>query len=166
MRHITLRSLTLSSMSIAALALMGCAGTAEDEDGSYDLVVEDRFGTDYAIAGSKPSCKVNTSFPDSDPKRGKYFVGLTASGNPDVVVSLYVHFLEYTDAPPAGTYANSDPMVDISFSTTFSDDSVAVADNERDLSNTSVTVTDGGDGIRMTLDGGFPGASGYVQCAP
>lgn len=77
-----------------------------------------------------------------------------------------MHFLDYTEPPPAGTYSQSDPGVDVSFSTTFADAEVDVANDERDLSNASVVVTDSGQGIRVELGDMFPGASGYIQCAP
>ena len=155
--------LRLLVFSTLTLAMGGCADNGESP--SYRFVVEDRKGVDYTFEGDKPSCKVNTSFPTGDPKRGKFFVGVFQEVNGNIL-SLYIHFLDYTAAPPAGTYSNSDPKVDVSFSTDFADDEVDVADNERDLSNVSVIVSDDGNGIRVELGPGFPGASGYFQCAP
>lgn len=160
-----MRSFLVLTTTSAALITSGCSGSTDDEKGSYDITIQDRTGAEYAHKGSDPSCKINTSFPESDPRRGKFFVG-ELSNNEESQMSLYVHFLDYTSPPPAGTYLNSDEKVDISFSTTFVNKDVDVTDAQRDLSNASVIVTDAGNGIRIELGPGFPGASGFIQCAP
>ena len=155
-----MRPFTVALSLFTALLLMApaCDSAAGDDPGSYDLVLEGEpfSGPDPAWPGSRVSCKINTSYPESDPLRGKYFVN--ASNFEDRGFSVLLHFRALESAPPAGSYEVG-PEVALQGSYTDPDDGLVGGTIAQGL----VTVADEGAGFRMTF-AGTPGLTGSIVC--
>ena len=103
-------------VSMSALLFAGCGGGGGVSLSSYEVEIEDTEGMDYALEGESVKCKPNTSFPDSDPLKGKFYVGIVHNLGPQNAI-ITLHFTEFTDTPPAGTYVEGEGL-DVSFSFT------------------------------------------------
>jgi len=151
------RSVFFVSLSCALFA-MSCTEPGGVSEG-YSIEVTDKDGGKHLFEGESVSCKPNTSSPDSDPLKGKYFVGvLNALG--DNILNVTLHFPDYTEPPPAGTYTNGDGL-DVFFSF---DPKGEEEDAMRDFSTASVTVSGEAPALRIEFDPSFPGVTGYMQC--
>lgn len=148
-RHLPLAAL--------GLLLVGC-----DEGGIeplYELNAFDRAGNAYFFTGSA-RCGPNTSFPDGDPLKGKWFVSAVGESADGGALSLTLHFTDFTDVPDEGTYVHGEGL-DASFTHTPPEPEEA-----QDVDSTGASVTVSGDATarRVDLDGTFPVVDGYLQC--
>lgn len=140
------------ALALGALPLLatGC-DSAGGDTGSYTLTL-----LDEPFSGTSVDCKVNTSYPQGDPLRGKFFV--SANNYEDRGFSALVHFVNFEAAPTPGTYTAGDGVA-VQASYTDPDDGPlgGVIDSG------SLTVEETGSGLRLTFVS-TPGLTGTITC--
>lgn len=153
-------ALSLVLSASLSLGLLGCSGTSEEGEGSYNLGVYDSADKQtYSYIGESVSCKANTSFPASDSRSGKFFVGVTSDQN-NSPLSATFHFLKHTSAPPAGDYTVGEDVT----ATIIYDNSANEAQFSGGFDASTLKVTGEAPDIRVILSTGFDNVSGTITC--
>lgn len=142
-------TLALGSLTVGLACLLGC--TPDDPDGSFSLTYQSK-----TWSGAGVSCKINTSYPEGDPERGKFFV--SANDLEDQGFSMLATFLQHEAAPPAGDYAvGSEVKMQASF------DGLSGDQVFTQFAEGTAAVDEEAPGFRVTFQG-TPGLSGSVYC--
>jgi len=140
----------LVAVFAVVLFAFGCAD--DDEGGSFEL---DFIGTTFA--GTDVDCRINTSYPEGDPQRDRFYV---RAANPEEQnFSALISFLAHTDAPPAGDYGFGDLAIQAGF------DGLSGEYVRGDFSDGgTVTVVDDGSGSLTITIAGSSTMTGTIVC--
>jgi len=145
----------------AATGFIAC--DAADDGVSYSLTWTRPAadGGPVTFAGEVTSYKVNTSFPTSDPRSGKFFVSVIADQGQGALIST-THFTNFSTPPDPGTYAI--PQAATTSGTVTISGGDGPTDVSADSGSFTVSARSGG-GIRVDFPTTGP-LKGFIDCAP
>lgn len=148
----------MSRTSLLLIPLLGglltACGDPEPSYGQYDFSAINSEGVEQIFQSeSGARCGINTSYPDGNPEKGKFYVSVI--GDNGSVLSLTAHWLDFEEAPPAGSYPVSETVTL----------TVTLDDETLDSSAGTIVLSDEGEGLRMDFNG-VANLNGDLLCQP
>ncbi len=155
------RLLAVSLVAVGVIALVTACSDGESPfyEVTWTAVAPDDPGSaprSFTVTGSDPGCRLNSSYPPSDARRGKFFLSVFDSSISGYVVSVTIHFMDFRSEPPPGTYTTG---LDVSGSiTTSSGDRTSLS------GDFTAVVTEGAGGPLIVVTDAAGSFAGDFQC--